>query len=144
MRFASDPETTSAGLVARALVLFVLMDVGFRCVGFSLVARVLGDYARRIGGRKRPLDDFGLPARRTFAAVCIATRYYYRRRLDCLPKALATHCLLLAQGVPAELCLGVKRYPFAGHAWVEVAGVRLDDSPSALYRAGTYRVLQRL
>jgi hypothetical protein len=42
------------------------------------------------------------------------------------------------------MCLGVKRYPFAGHAWVEVAGERLDDSPSALYRAGAYTVLQRL
>ena len=57
-----------------------------------------------------------------------ATRCYYRRRLDCLPRALAIFVLLRRQGVPARLCIGVKRYPFGAHAWVECLGDVLDDS----------------
>ncbi len=143
MNNAPDNSKTSAVLVMRALLLFVVIDAGFRLFGFGAVVRALVARARRIGARKRVLGECRAVGRRTFHAVCVATRYYYRRRLDCLPKALTTDCLLLAQGVRAELCLGVKRYPFAGHAWVEVEGERLDDSPSARYRAGAYTILQK-
>ena len=143
MRIASDSSTTPAALVAGALALFVAIDIGVRVGRFLPIAAALRRLAKRLGAGRLPRIDRWMAAQRTFDAVCVATRYYYRRRLDCLPKALATQCLLLAQGIDAEVCLGVKRYPFAGHAWVEVAGERFDDSPSALYRAGAYTVLQR-
>lgn len=134
---------TRGGLVLAALVLFVAIDLGFVVCGFKPVSSALSRWARRLGAGAPRSGAHGDTARRTFEAVCIATRFYYRRRLDCLPKALTTHCLLLAQGVPTALCIGVRRYPFAGHAWVEAGGETLDDSPSALYRAGSYGVLAK-
>ena len=65
--------------------------------------------------------------RRTLGAVRRATRYYYRPRLDCLPRALAIFVLLRSRGVSATLHIGVKRYPFGAHAWVECLGGVLDD-----------------
>ena len=59
---------------------------------------------------------------RTIEAVRTATRYYYRRRRDCLPRALTACLLLWRGGVPATLQIGVKRYPFGAHAWVECDG----------------------
>jgi hypothetical protein len=140
-------DTRSLGratsLVVCALALFIIIDLGFRWAGFDRVRRTLTAYAARRGARVRPIRDAKELGRETFEAVCTATRFYYRRRLDCLPKALATQCLLLARGVSAHLCLGVRLFPFAGHAWVEVDGERFDDSPSAKYRAGSYTLLER-
>jgi hypothetical protein len=58
--------------------------------------------------------------------------FYYRRRKDCLPKALTTFYLLRRQGIPAEICFGVRKFPFAAHTWVEALGEHLDDDPSRL------------
>ena len=66
--------------------------------------------------------------RRALEASRRATRYYYRRRLDCLPRALAIFVLLRRWGIPATLHIGVKRFPFGAHAWVECMGEMLDDS----------------
>jgi hypothetical protein len=38
---------------------------------------------------------------------------------DCLPRSLALFALLARCGVPARHRIGVRRYPFAAHAWVE-------------------------
>lgn len=132
-------------LVARALVLFLAIDIGFRLFGFNTVVQTLLRRANRTRrGRHGATQAPRVVARRTFEAVCLATRYYYRKRLDCLPKALTTYYLLRLQGVRADLCIGVKRFPFAGHAWVEVEGERLDDSPRALFRAGAYLLVEKL
>ena len=143
MGASGHSRTRTTVLVVCALMMFVVIDIGFRLFGFLTVTRALVGSARRIGKLKHSHEDSLSDGRSTFDAVCVATRYYYRRRLDCLPKALTTHCLLLAQGVAAELCLGVKRWPFAGHAWVQVAGHQLDDSPSLLYHSGTYVVVEK-
>lgn len=74
-------------------------------------------------------------------AVATATRYYYRRKEDCLPRSFALCRLLRREGLPAELCLGVRQFPFSAHAWVECQGQLIDDSPQRISR---YRLLARL
>lgn len=49
--------------------------------------------------------------------------------LDCLPRSLALHRFLLAGGVAVDHCIGVRRFPFGAHAWVEVSGRPIYDSP---------------
>jgi Transglutaminase-like superfamily len=39
-------------------------------------------------------------------------------------------------GVPADHVIGVRRFPFQAHAWVECGGVRLAAFRSMLYRVG--------
>lgn len=123
----------------RALITFVWIDVGFRWVGFDRTYRWL---SRATRARTRPAEEISVEeAREAFRAVQQATRFYYRRRLDCLPKALTTFRLLRLRGIPAELCLGVRKYPFSGHAWVECGGEILDDDPR---RIRQYTLLKRL
>jgi hypothetical protein len=49
--------------------------------------------------------------------------------IDCLPRSLALHRFLLAGGVAVDHCIGVRRFPFGAHAWVEVSGRPIYDSP---------------
>ena len=106
---------------------FFLLDIGFRVFGFPRVFLFVDRWGRRsveatsLAVQRRRL-------RRTLEAVRTASCYYHRRRLNCLPRSLAMYVLLKRQGVPAILHIGVKRYPFAAHAWVECLGEVLDDS----------------
>jgi hypothetical protein len=57
--------------------------------------------------------------------------------LDCLPRSLALTRFLRMAGWPAEHVIGVALYPFEAHAWVQLDGVALDESPTALRRYTT-------
>ena len=114
-------------MTLQTLVVFAVLDVGFRMFGFPRVFL----FVNRWGGRSvepAPLSIQRRRLRRTLEAVRTASRYYHRRGLDCLPRSLAIYVLLRRQGVPATLRIGVKRFPFAAHAWVECLGEILDDS----------------
>ena len=114
-------------MAIRALLVFLFLDVGFRVLGFPRLFLFVDRWNRRAARVGSPTDH-RRTVRRSVEAVRTATRYYYRRRLDCLPRALAIFVLLRRRGVPATLCIGVKRYPFGAHAWVECLGEVLDDS----------------
>ncbi len=60
---------------------------------------------------------------------------------DCLPRSLALFRFLRSVGVPAEHCIGVQRFPFEAHAWVECGGSVVHDSPSF---TGSYTEIARL
>ena len=117
-------------LVVKALLTFVAIDVGFRLLGFPRVRR----FVQWWGARAPRAADLPNPLRvveGTRQAVRVATRYYWRRGPDCLPRSLTLFVLLRRRGVPATLRIGVKRYPFGAHAWVECLGEVLDDTPSS-------------
>ena len=114
-------------IAIQAWLLFVLLDAGFRVFGFPRVFLFVDRWGHRSVGQGS-LGAHRRTVSRTLEAVRTATRYYYRQRLDCLPRALAVFVLLRRRGVPATLRIGVKRYPFGAHAWVECLGAVLDDS----------------
>ena len=114
-------------MTIEALLVFVLLDVGFPVLGFPRVYRLVQSRGRESAGVVAPAAQRHM-MRRALEAVRTATRYYYRRRLDCLPRALTIYLLLRRRGVPATLHIGVKRYPFGAHAWVECLGEVLDDT----------------
>ena len=49
--------------------------------------------------------------------------------------------LLRRQRVPAQLCFGVKKFPFAAHSWVEAYDEVLDDDPQSVRH---YTVIERI
>ena len=114
-------------MTIQALLVFVILDVGFRIFNISRMFR----FVEWWGLRKVDTTSMAVrrrTCRRVSEVVRTASRYYYRRRLDCLPRAMTTYILLRGRGVPATLRIGVKRYPFGAHAWVECLGEVLDDS----------------
>lgn len=54
--------------------------------------------------------------------------------LDCLPRSLALTRFLRMSGWPVTHMIGVALDPFEAHAWVELDGHPLDESPTTLLR----------
>ena len=52
----------------------------------------------------------------------------YPRRLDCLVRAGALTLVLVKNGIDAVFVIGVQKYPFFAHAWVEYRESVLGDS----------------
>jgi len=127
-------------MTTRALVLFVLIDVGLYFFGFNRVYKAFARWTRTLK-RRVPEGLEGEVLDRTLAGVVTATRRYYRSRKDCLPKSLTIYYLVRKQGIDASLCIGVKKFPFAGHAWVEYRGRIVDDFPK---RVPLYTLLARV
>jgi hypothetical protein len=48
---------------------------------------------------------------------------------DCLPRSLALYAFLAGAGFSVAHRIGVRRYPFAAHAWVENHGVAILEVP---------------
>jgi hypothetical protein len=75
--------------------------------------------------------------------LCRAVDYacvFYFKRVFCLQRSLATALLLRRHGWKAEMVLGVQTLPFKSHAWVEVDGVVVNDTPNISTR---YSVLEQ-
>lgn len=123
-------------LAAQAFLIFVLLDVGLRLFGFPRAFRLVQWWGQ---GDFTVLSEPTAPrefVNKVLQAVAVATRYYCRRGLDCLPRSTAIYVLLRARGVPATLHIGVKRFPFGAHAWVECLGDVLDDSSNGRRHEG--------
>jgi hypothetical protein len=127
-------------MTARALFLFVLIDLGLYFFGFNRVYKAFGRWTRTLK-RRVPEAQEQEVLDRTLSSVVTATRLYYRRRKDCLPKSLTIYYLVRKQGIDATLCIGVKKFPFAGHAWVEYGDRIVDDFPK---RVPLYTVMTRV
>jgi hypothetical protein len=126
-------------LIAKVIWIFVLLDCGFKLVGFDRTRSALVRRAKRT--RVLPAEHKMVSSLdEIIAAVSRGTRFYYRKRLDCLPRALTTYYLARKASIPVEICLGVKKYPFAGHCWVEYDGNIIADTPS---RVRMYTILAR-
>lgn len=114
-------------MTVQAVLVFVVLDIGLRLLGFPRLFVLVDRWGQGRVDAAFPSEQ-RRAVRSTLEAVRTATRYYYRRRLDCLPRALTIFILLRRQGVPATLRIGVKRYPFGAHAWVECRGEVLGEA----------------
>jgi Transglutaminase-like superfamily len=111
-------------LFLAALTLLPAVRVGLKTLGLRRVEAVLG---RRLGPDSPAERDGALVrARRTARLVAVAARYTGG---TCLARSVVLACLLERQGVPAHLRIGVRKdgTGFEAHAWVEAAGVSLDE-----------------
>jgi Transglutaminase-like superfamily len=74
------------------------------------------------------------PEKNALASAIFYTRWLrryagrFRKPSACLDQAIALRYFLAQQGIAAELKIGVKRQPFAAHAWIEVAGTPVLES----------------
>lgn len=66
---------------------------------------------------------------------------YYPKKAMCLQHSAVVTCLLRRRGVPAQMVLAAQDFPPKAHAWAEVAGEVVSDSPGVKSK---YRELRRL
>lgn len=64
-------------------------------------------------------------ARAGFAIVDRLCRWYSRS--ECLHRAVVGYVALRKAGLDVQLVIGVRKFPFAAHAWLECEGVVISD-----------------
>ena len=114
--------------VLRCIMLLALCDAALRVFGFARTFR----FARRISSRTSS-DISRDVVQPTLHNILIATAFYPGRS-KCLEQAVASFVLLRRRGIPADVRFGVQPYPFFAHAWVELDGKPLTESPEVIAR----------
>lgn len=110
--------------VLRCMVTLAAVRLHLKVRGFGRSI----DAARRFGaGPDRPaMDEQALVERTTRALVTAAA--FFPGRAICLEQSLALFVLLRRRGVPVELRIGVRPFPFSAHAWLELRGVPIEEN----------------
>jgi hypothetical protein len=131
---SSSPPDPGGGLAAlsrlerrllpRALITVVVASVRLRATGLERTQR-------RMAGPDRPVppDADERVTASTRVVWAVIRRIPYAR--TCLPRSVALWALLRRQGIDSEVVIGVRPggAPLDAHAWVERAGVPLNERP---------------
>lgn len=120
---AADRRLLAAALLAVPLVRIALWTVPFR-----VVHRAVAALTRRYRGRSPRAGTS--PQRITWAVSAVAARV---PRASCLTQALAGTLLLVRDGHPATLRVGVAKDEsgrLRAHAWLESGGVTILGEPA--------------
>lgn len=118
MKPSSLPHVLTCG------ALLGISDVALRTLGLRRSVAL----ARRVARGPKPAAADA--SRRTVMATArrVATAAaFYPGRAQCLEQSLALFVLLRRRGVPAELKVGVRTFPFTAHAWVEHDGHAVNE-----------------
>ena len=116
-------QTSYVLLVIRAIWELVLYDLINTALGFQRIYRYVE--RRRVSARPpRPGTE-----RCVCDAVSVAASLYWKR-VYCLQRSVAVASLLRKEGVHCRLVIGYRSSPFLSHAWVEVDGRVVNDSPA--------------
>jgi hypothetical protein len=128
------------GPLSGALLFSRLIKELFR---YDLVMAILGFRGvRRPMPARKPRDARGkseLESAICEAVACVIP--FYWKPVKCLQRSVVTARALRAYGIQAEVVIGYRLAPFLSHAWVEVGGRIVNDSPVFQHRL---QVLERI
>lgn len=114
-----------------AYVCLVRAFLSLRYLGFARTyARVQSMALRNWEPNERELEVSKLD--RAVTAFSSAEHFIISRLRpqDCLPRSFALFVFLCEAGISAHHCIGVRRYPFAAHAWVQHGSDVILESPA--------------
>lgn len=109
-------------LVVRALWELARYEVMNCFFGFGAIQRQMA--RQPVKTRRRPPETALV-----CDAVALAMCFYWKPVL-CLQRSVAAARLLRKCAIPARLVIGYRPSPFFSHAWVEVEGRVVNDSPA--------------
>jgi len=118
-----------------AFLELALFDLTLKVGGFRGLHRVVKRWPTVKNG-----DVNSDAVERVCAAVDRAAIYYLKHAL-CLQRSAVAACLLRSHGVPAQMVIACRKFPFKGHAWVEVGGEVANDNKKV--QAFYHSVLER-
>jgi len=109
-----------AHMSIQAFLELVRYDLANRIWGCGVIYRQMRKYKVKAKVRGGALE--------VVAAVDWASSFYWRR-VWCQQRSVAAARLMRRYGIPGEVVIGLRKEPFCGHAWVEVGGHVVNDSP---------------
>ena len=115
--------------LSRSLLYFRLMKELFR---YDLIEAMRG-FQGVHGGLQPRASSPRSNSSELETAVCEAVRSvvpFYWKRVRCLQRSVVTARVMRAYGAQADVVIGYRRAPFMAHAWVEVGGRIVNDSPA--------------
>ena len=113
---------TFSRLTFQAFCAMARYDLTNTVFGFRRVQQRLKRSAVRRCARRQP-------AALLCAAVNLAACFYFKP-VRCLQRSVVTVRLLRKYGIDGHLAIGYRPSPFLSHAWVEVDGQVVNDSPA--------------
>jgi hypothetical protein len=128
------------GLVIHAYFLLFIIDWRLKSHSFETVLQWLNDKTNN-SKPSRDVEADRSAIQQVRDAMRRATTFYYRTRRDCLPNALLAYYLMKKRGVAVNFCIGVTKFPFKGHAWVEYEGKVVYTTPASLWK---YRAIMKV
>jgi hypothetical protein len=106
-------------------LLFQTLQVRFRLKFFGLASTL-----ERL--QRRTIPSVAADEQETRLYECVRARILVRNLTtkglpDCVYDAIAGALVMRRQGVPAEVCVGVRKVPFHAHAWIEARGKSVSE-----------------
>lgn len=129
-RFRKLPSSERK-LVLRAMGFLPLTEAGLRTLGFRRWKQTIEYFSPAVPGRQSLGPAAQLEIAETIArAARSAERHAPAAPPNCLERSLVLWWLLRREGIDAELHVGARKSElrFEAHAWVELAGVVLNDA----------------
>lgn len=112
-----------------ALVLVIGLKAWMKVFGFGAVVALARHAARRMNkGGKKVLPDTGRRRLQSMAAAVYGVGLRVPIKVQCLESSLALHLFACLAGIGCVFKIGVQRYDFLAHAWVEFDGSVVGDS----------------
>lgn len=120
-------------MFARALVVLPVVTWLIRARSFSSASRWCASSRAAFGPRGARRSRSPVQSGR---AVALAAAAWRPLAVSCLPQALVLHQLLVRDGWEGCICFGARPAgsTLEAHAWVEVDGVPVNDSPDVAER----------
>src|SRR5262249_44701800 len=129
-----SPMRTNSLLCLQVLWELIRYDLIFAVRGLNGVRR-----AKKECASVRESDDPVVQRAVCEAVRCVVPLYW--KPVRCLQRSIVTARLMRRRGVEADVVIGYRAVPFLSHAWVEVGGRVVNDSPTFKIRL---QVLDRL
>jgi Transglutaminase-like superfamily len=117
----------------------VMAILGFRGVRRQMPIREFRDSRARPDIASAICEAMICEAMICEAVGCITP--FYWKPVKCLQRSVVTARALRAYGIDADVVIGYRLAPFLSHAWVEVGGRIVNDSPVFQHRL---QVLERI
>lgn len=122
------PDGVRALQVLQAAALLILARLALIVLGFQRTARLVDRFSRA-GDLRADVDAAQVQA--SAYAISLAAAFVPARVL-CLERSLVLYHKLKRADVPVTLRLGARALPFAAHAWVELEGTPINETPDNL------------
>lgn len=126
-------------LFIQTYMFLLIVRMGLLLFGFGKVYRFIAGVKPRNREILRNADE---RINKVCYTVKAASRYQFVQS-QCLEQSFVLYYLLKREGVNVNLCIGVSKWPFASHAWVEIQGEIINTPPCSL-RGEVFRVMLRV